>query len=170
MAHEVAPTATTMALLVNPTDPNTRTLSNELATAAQTLGLKLHIVHARNEGEIEQAFASVAPLRVRALVIGTDVYFNSRSEQLGALTLRYAMPTIYQYREFSMAGGLISYGGILLNRTVWPATMPGASSRVRNPQTCRSSRSPRSNSSSTSRRLERSASKFRRLYSCAPTR
>jgi len=68
-------------------------------------------VHARNEREIDEAFATVAPLRVGALVIGTDAYFNSRSKQLGALTLRYAIPTIYQYREFSVEGGLISYGG-----------------------------------------------------------
>jgi putative ABC transport system substrate-binding protein len=79
--------------------------------AAQALALKLHIVHARNEREIDEAFATVAPLRVGALVIGTDAYFNSRSKQLGALTLQYAIPTIYQYREFSVDGGLISYGG-----------------------------------------------------------
>ena len=77
--------------------------------AAQALALKLHIVHARNEREIDEAFATVAPLRVGAL--GTDAYFNSRSKQLGALTLQYAIPTIYQYREFSVDGGLISYGG-----------------------------------------------------------
>jgi len=111
LAHELAPTATTVALLVNPTDPNTETLSTQLAMAAQALALKLHIVHARNEREIDEAFATVAPLRVGALVIGTDAYFNSRSKQLGALTLQYAIPTIYQYREFSVDGGLISYGG-----------------------------------------------------------
>ena len=111
LAHELAPTATTVALLVNPTDPNTGTLSKQLAMAAQAFALKLHIVHARNEQEIDEAFATVAPLRVGALVIGTDAYFNSRSKQLGALTLRHAIPTIYQYREFSVEGGLISYGG-----------------------------------------------------------
>jgi putative tryptophan/tyrosine transport system substrate-binding protein len=111
LAHELAPTATTIALLVNPTDPNTGTLSKELAIAAQALALELHIVQARNEREIDEAFATVAPLRAGALVIGTDAYFNSRSDQLGALTLRYAIPTIYQYREFAVAGGLVSYGG-----------------------------------------------------------
>jgi ABC-type uncharacterized transport system substrate-binding protein len=111
LAHELAPAAAMMALLVNPTDPNTETLSKELAVAARTLGLNLRIAHARTERDIDDAFAAVAQLQVGALVIGTDVFFTSRSEQLGALTLRYAVPTIYQYREFAEAGGLISYGG-----------------------------------------------------------
>jgi putative ABC transport system substrate-binding protein len=113
LAHELAPAASTIALLLNPTDPNTETLSNELAIAAATLGLKLHIVRASTEREIDAAFASLAQLRAGALVIGTDAYFNSRTEQLGALALRYAIPTIYQYRQFCAAGGLISYGGNL---------------------------------------------------------
>ena len=110
LAHELAPTAM-MAVLVNPTDPNTETLSSELAVAARTLGLKLHVVHARSEREIDDAFAAMAQLKVGALVIGSDVFFTSRSKQLGLLTLRHAMPTIYQYREFVEAGGLIGYGG-----------------------------------------------------------
>jgi putative ABC transport system substrate-binding protein len=111
LAHELAPTAAMMAVLVNPTDPTTETLSNELTVAARTLGLKLHIVHARTEADIDDAFAAVAQLKAGALVIGADVFFTSRSKQLGSLTLRHAVPTIYQYREFVEAGGLISYGG-----------------------------------------------------------
>jgi putative ABC transport system substrate-binding protein len=112
LAHELVPAATTLALLVNPRDHNSAaTFSRQVAVAAETLGLKLYILHASTEREIDEAFASVAQRRGGALVIGTDVYFNSRSEQLGALTLRYALPTIYQYREFAEAGGLISYGG-----------------------------------------------------------
>jgi putative ABC transport system substrate-binding protein len=83
----------------------------ELAVAAKKLGLKLHVAHASSEREIDEAFATVAQLRVGALVIGTDVLFTSRMEQLGALTLRDAVPTIYEYRDFTTAGGLISYGG-----------------------------------------------------------
>jgi len=111
LAHELAPTAAMMAVLVNPTDPNAETLSNALAVAARTLGLKLHVVHARTERDIDDAFAAMAQLKVGALVIGSDVFFTSRSKQLGLLTLRHAIPTIYQYREFVEAGGLIGYGG-----------------------------------------------------------
>jgi putative tryptophan/tyrosine transport system substrate-binding protein len=115
LAHELLPTATTVVLLVNPTDPNTERLSRELAAAARTLGVTLHVLNASTEREIDEAFATAAQLRASALVIGTDAFFNSRSEQLGALTLRHAVPTIYQYREFAVAGGLISYGGSITN-------------------------------------------------------
>jgi putative tryptophan/tyrosine transport system substrate-binding protein len=110
LAHELVPTATTIALLVKPTDPNSETLSKELAVAAPALGVQLHVVHANTEREIDEAFATVAQVRAGALVIGADAYFNSRLVQLGALTLRYAVPTIYQYRQFADAGGLMSYG------------------------------------------------------------
>ena len=71
------------------------------------------MLYAGTEREIDGAFATLVQLRAGALVIGSDVFFNSRSEQLGALTLRHAVPTIYQYREFVAAGGLMSYGGSL---------------------------------------------------------
>jgi putative ABC transport system substrate-binding protein len=115
LAHELLPATSMIPVLVNPTDPNTDPLSRRLAVAARTLGLTLRILNATIEREIDEAFATVAQLRAGALVIGTDVFFNSRSEQLGALTLRYAIPTIYQYREFTEAGGLISYGGSIID-------------------------------------------------------
>jgi putative ABC transport system substrate-binding protein len=113
LAHQLVPTAISIALLVNPTNPIAKTLSTDLQAAARTLGLQLHVLHASTERDIDGAFATLAQLRAGVLVIGSDVFFNSRSEQLGALTLRYAVPTIYQYREFAAAGGLISYGGSL---------------------------------------------------------
>ena len=69
------------------------------------------MVHAATEAELEPAFAELKRLRVGALVIGTDTFFNSPSLKLGALSRRYAMPAIYQYREFTAAGGLVSYAG-----------------------------------------------------------
>jgi len=111
LAHQLVPAATMMALLINPTDPNTETLSSNVQAAARTLGVELRTLLASNEHEIDDAFAAVAQLRAGALVIGSDVFFNARSEQLGALTLRHALPTIYQYRAFAAAGGLISYSG-----------------------------------------------------------
>jgi len=111
VAHQLVPAATMMALLVNPTSPNTETVSSDLQVAARTLGVQLRTLPASSEREIDDGFAAAAQLRAGALVIGSDPFFNSRSEQLGALTLRHALPTIYQYRAFAAAGGLVSYSG-----------------------------------------------------------
>jgi putative tryptophan/tyrosine transport system substrate-binding protein len=109
--RELVPTATIIALLVNPTNPtNAETLSRDLQAAARTLGLQLHVLHASTERDFDAVFASLPRLRARALVIGSDPFFNSRSQQLAALALRHAMPTMYPFREYAMAGGLISYG------------------------------------------------------------
>jgi putative tryptophan/tyrosine transport system substrate-binding protein len=112
LLHELLPSAATVALLVNPT--NTIATANETRTvqaAAHTLGLQLHVLHASTERDFDAAFVSLAQLRVEALVIGSDLFFTSRSEQLAALTVRHAVPSIYQFREFTAAGGLMSYGG-----------------------------------------------------------
>jgi putative ABC transport system substrate-binding protein len=85
--------------------------SRELQAAAQTIGLQLHILHGNTERDFDAVFANLAQLRVGALVIGADAFFNNRIEQLAALTTRYAVPAIYQVREFVAAGGLMSYGG-----------------------------------------------------------
>jgi putative ABC transport system substrate-binding protein len=109
--HELVPTASIIALLVNPTNPtNAETLSRELQAAARTLGLQLHVLHASTEREFDAVFASLPRLRAGALMIGSDPFFNSRSQQLAALALRHAIPTMYPFREYAMAGGLISYG------------------------------------------------------------
>jgi putative ABC transport system substrate-binding protein len=73
--------------------------------------LRLHILHASTERDFEAAFVSLVQLRAEALVIGSDLFFTSRAEQLAALTVRHAVPAIYQFREFTAAGGLMSYGG-----------------------------------------------------------
>jgi putative tryptophan/tyrosine transport system substrate-binding protein len=110
MLHELVPTVRTIGLLVNTTNPNAETQSRELQVAAQDLGLQLHVLHANSESDFDKAFAAMAQLRVGALVIGTDGFLNSRSEQLATLAMRHAMPAIFQYREFTAAGGLMSYG------------------------------------------------------------
>jgi putative tryptophan/tyrosine transport system substrate-binding protein len=111
LLHELAPTATIVALLLNPTSPTlTETLSRDPQAAARKLGLQLHVLHASSEHEFDTAFATLVQLRAGGLVIGADALFNSRSEQLAALTVRHAVPAIYQYREFVSAGGLMSYG------------------------------------------------------------
>jgi len=111
LLHEVIPTAKIFGLLVNPTSPNAATLSKGVQAAADKLGIELHLLHASAAGDFDTVFASLRKLRAGALVIGTDPLFNAGSEQLATLAIRDAMPTIYQYRAFAAAGGLLSYGG-----------------------------------------------------------
>jgi len=111
LLHEAAPTAKVMALLVNPTNPQTDTLSKNTQAAARASGLQLHILNASTEREIDTAFAKVVQLRADALIIGSDVLFTTWIEQLAALTLRHAVPAVFQNRAFVSAGGLMSYGG-----------------------------------------------------------
>jgi putative tryptophan/tyrosine transport system substrate-binding protein len=114
MLHDLVPTAVIMAALINPTSRfYAERLSKDLQAAARSLGLQLHILHASTDREIETAFATLTQLRARGLVIGTDSFFIARKEQLAALALRHGVPTIYQWREFAAAGGLMSYAGSL---------------------------------------------------------
>jgi putative ABC transport system substrate-binding protein len=114
LLHEVVPTTRSIALLINPASSiNAERLSTETQTAARTLGLELHILHASTERDFDTVFASLVQMRVGALVINNDAFFLSRTEQLAALTVRHAVPTIFAYREFTAAGGLMSYGGSL---------------------------------------------------------
>jgi putative ABC transport system substrate-binding protein len=112
LARELFPGATTFALLVNPANPLAATVSKDLQAVADTLGVRLHVLHASTEADFEAAFATAAQLRAAALVISTpDPLFGSHAAQLGALALRHRVPAIYFQREFAAAGGLMSYGG-----------------------------------------------------------
>jgi putative tryptophan/tyrosine transport system substrate-binding protein len=112
--HQLIPTATIVAVLVNPADPaRAETIARNMQAAARSLGLQLHVLHASTDRDFDTVFASLVQLRAAGLVIGGDPFFNSRSEQLGMLTLRHAVPTIYQFRSFASAGGLMSYGANL---------------------------------------------------------
>jgi len=114
LLHELVPTATVIAVLVNPTDPSRAdTTSKELQAAANSLGIQLHILHASTDRDFDTVFARLVELRAGGLVIGDEPFFNTRSEQLGALTVRHAVPAIYQLRPFAVAGGLVSYGASL---------------------------------------------------------
>jgi putative ABC transport system substrate-binding protein len=111
LLHELAPATDVIAVLLNPTYPVAETLAKDLQTAARALGLQVHVLHASTERDIDAAFATLVRVRAGGLVVGTDPFFNRQMEQLAALALRHAVPTIYQYRAFAAAGGLISYGG-----------------------------------------------------------
>jgi putative ABC transport system substrate-binding protein len=111
LLHELLPAAKVLAGLINPSDPlRAQTISRELQSAADTLGLQLQVLHATADSELEGIFATLVERQAGGLVIGGDPFFNSRAHQLGALANRHAMPTIYQFRAFAAAGGLISYG------------------------------------------------------------
>src|SRR5215216_2413856 len=111
LLHEAIPTATMMAALVNPTNPNADILSRSLHAAARTLGLQLHVLNASTESDIDTAFATLVKLGAGGLVVGADVFIITREEQLAALALRHRLPTIFQTRAFAVAGGLMSYAG-----------------------------------------------------------
>jgi putative ABC transport system substrate-binding protein len=111
LLHEVVPTATTIAALVNPTNPNADIWSTGLQGAARTLGLELNVLTASTERDIDKVFAALIPLRVGGLVIVNDVFLITRQEQLAALALHHRVPTIFQTRASVVAGGLMSYAG-----------------------------------------------------------
>jgi putative ABC transport system substrate-binding protein len=113
LIRELVPGAATVALLVNPANPNFETLTRSMHATAASFGLKAHVAQAKADDGFEPAFARFRELRADALVIGTDPFLTTRSELLAALTLRHALPAIYQYPEFAAAGGLMSYGGSL---------------------------------------------------------
>jgi len=116
LLHEVVPGTSSMALLINPTSPTlTKTAIEDAQAAARSLGLELHVLNASTERDFDVVFANLIQLRAGGLVIGSDAFFSSRMEQLAALAARHAVPTIYQFREFAAAGGLMSYGGSLTN-------------------------------------------------------
>ena len=112
--HELLPTARIMALLVNPAEPAlAEVYTKEVQAAARALGLELHVLNASTERDFDGVFAKLIQLRAGGLVIGPGAFFTSRSEHLGALTFRNAVPAIYHTREFAVAGGLLSYGADL---------------------------------------------------------
>jgi putative tryptophan/tyrosine transport system substrate-binding protein len=111
LLHELFPTATNFALLVNPTNPAVaERVSKDVQAAARTLGIKLHVLRASSESELDAVLATAARLPAAGLVVCPDPFFSSRIEKLAALTIRHALPAIYEWREFTAAGGLLSYG------------------------------------------------------------
>ncbi|WLB24217.1 ABC transporter substrate-binding protein [Bradyrhizobium japonicum] len=115
LMHELMPNVKVAGLLVNPTNPLANSVVPAVHAAAGLLGLKMQVVYAHNDEELDAVFASLPALGVGALVIGTDPFFTSRAQKLGAASLSRAMPAIYQYREFAAAGGVMSYGGSIVD-------------------------------------------------------
>src|SRR5262249_3910551 len=112
LLHQLLPAPTNTAVLVNPTSgPLLQAFLQTIRPVADTFRQRIHVLEASTEPDIEKAFATLGQLRADALVITPDTFFSSRAERLGALGVRYAVPTIFEFQPFTAAGGLLSYGG-----------------------------------------------------------
>jgi putative ABC transport system substrate-binding protein len=120
LMRDLVPNNAVISVLVNPENVEADIQSRDAEAAARKLGLELRIVHACTERDFDAVFATLVKLRAGALVIGPDPFFTTKSGRLGALTLRHMVPAISPYREFTVAGGLMSYG----------ASIPDAHRRV----------------------------------------
>jgi putative tryptophan/tyrosine transport system substrate-binding protein len=111
LLHELLPTVRVMALLVDPNDPTTAKITvSEVLAAAHTFGLELHVLNVSSESDINEVFAKLIKTGAGGLVVGGGAFFISHREQLAALSVRHAVPVAFEHREFTAAGGLLSYG------------------------------------------------------------
>ena len=114
LLHDLVSKATPIAALVNPNNLNSVPQLRDMRQAATRLGAQLNVVTAKSEAEFDAAFTTLVQQRARGLLVSADPFFNSRREQLVALAARYAIPAIYEWREFAAAGGLMSYGSSII--------------------------------------------------------
>jgi putative ABC transport system substrate-binding protein len=110
LLHELVPSATVIALLVDLNVPDAPSRVSQVQSAADALGLQLVVLNARTAGDIDMAFARLVRERAGALVVGAGAFLVSHRDQIIALAVRHAIPAIYGFREYSADGGLISYG------------------------------------------------------------
>jgi putative tryptophan/tyrosine transport system substrate-binding protein len=111
LLRELVPGSALIAVLLNPENPrNFETQQKEVKDASRTVGQQIHIVSASTEPELDAAFASLRELRAGALLVGADPFFYSRRDRVVMLAARYAIPAMYEHRDFTVAGGLMSYG------------------------------------------------------------
>ena len=110
LLHELVPGMAVVAVLVNPSNPNTESNVRDIEGAARTMGLRIVFTKASSDQDFDAAFAMIAQQKADALIVSADTVFSSQREQLTALAARHAVPTMYWLREFVAASGLISYG------------------------------------------------------------
>jgi len=113
LLRELVPNAAVIAMLVNPTYPASELQVADVQSAARSTGQEIHVLNASTERDFDVAFTVLTEQRIGALLVGPDPFFNRRRDQLVALAARYAIPTIYDRREYVTAGGLMSYGSNL---------------------------------------------------------
>lgn len=115
LLHEIVSAGMVFALVVDPTNPkNAVTAAQSLQQAAHNLGIKLEVVNASTEADFEPLFAKLAELKANGLVVNNDPFLSARAKQLAQLTLRQSLPAVHQSRDFAVAGGLLSYGGSIV--------------------------------------------------------
>jgi putative ABC transport system substrate-binding protein len=110
LLHELMPKAATLGVLINPNFPPAADQLSDVQTAARALGSQIHVLRASTDSEIDTAFETIVQHRIPALAVAADPFFITRRDKLVALAARHAVPTMYHYREFAAAGGLMSYG------------------------------------------------------------
>jgi len=115
LLRETVPTATSIAVLLNPNFTGFEIQLKDVQEAARAVDQQVHIFHASNETDIEATFRAVARFPAAALLVGADPFFNGQREQFVTLAARYQVPTMYELREYALAGGLISYGTNLVD-------------------------------------------------------
>jgi putative tryptophan/tyrosine transport system substrate-binding protein len=114
LLHDLVPSVATISILENPHSPISEQMTRDALAAAPVIGLRAQVLKADTDREIDAAFVSLVQARTGALLVANDAFFNNRIEQVVALAARHAIPTIYSFREFVVAGGLISYGTSLI--------------------------------------------------------
>ena len=115
LLRELVPTAALTAVLLDPKGPSSEDQLKDVHEAARAVDQQIHILHASSERELDTVFATLPSLRAGALLVGSAQFFNNQRDQIIALAARYAIPAIYEWREFAMAGGLMSYGTSITN-------------------------------------------------------
>ena len=111
LLHNLIPSASVIGLLINPTNPRLAEQNiKSLQSAGRTFGLEMHVLQASTEDEFDAVFEELKKIKAGGLLIAADPFFSSHVKQLAALSIRHAVPTVYQFREFAIAGGLLSYG------------------------------------------------------------
>jgi putative ABC transport system substrate-binding protein len=114
LLHETVPKASVLALLVNPTNRYTETETQVVYDGARRLGLQLQVVHASTANDIDIAFNKLTEIQAGALIVSADLFFHNQRKQLVSSAAQHALPTIYPWREYVTAGGMMSYGPNLL--------------------------------------------------------
>jgi putative ABC transport system substrate-binding protein len=110
LMKELMPNVTVIGYLVNPADGKGAIERETVVAASRALGIEVRVLNAKSESELDSAFAGLEGLRIRALVVSSEPFFDSQRERIVGLAARYAVATIYAWREYVLAGGLISYG------------------------------------------------------------
>jgi putative ABC transport system substrate-binding protein len=169
LLHQLMPTATTIAILVNPNNSNAEPDTRDAQIAARGIGQQLVVLSASTENDIDAAFATCVQRRANVLLVNTDSFFLARRNQLVALAARHALPTIHDLRSSPQPAVCSATEPTLRMPIAKQGSTSARSSRAKNPPTCRSCSPPSSSWSSTSRPPRRLASTYRRPCSPAPT-